>query len=76
MTWRVPVSQEERPPENSADLLLEDLSFFEDLFHCHARNNDTSLTLDNAFDDVLNMIARCGCDGPFLNGTVWVTRKQ
>ena len=29
--------------------------------HCHPRNNHTRLTLDDALDDILNVIAACGC---------------
>lgn len=39
-------------------MLLEELAFLEDLFHCHARDDDSSLTLDDTFDDILNIVSR------------------
>ena len=39
------------------DFLFEDLSLLENLFHGHAGNNDTSFTLDDALDNVLDMIS-------------------
>ena len=40
-------------------LCLEDLAFLENLLHRHPGNDDTGLTLDNALDNILNMISAC-----------------
>lgn len=39
-------------------MLLEELAFLEDLFHCHARDDDSSLALNDALDDILNIVSR------------------
>jgi hypothetical protein len=39
------------------DFLLENLPLLENLLHGHTGNNDTGLSLNDALDDVLNMIA-------------------
>lgn len=39
------------------DFLFEDLAFLEYLFHSHRGDDDTCLAFDNAFDDVLDMMA-------------------
>jgi hypothetical protein len=42
------------------DAALEDLALGEDLFHGHARNQDTGFALDDALDDVLEELAVVG----------------
>ena len=39
----------------SAHLLLEDLSLLEDLFHGHTADDDSRLTFDDPFNDILDM---------------------
>ena len=45
---------------------LEDLPFLEDLLHRHARDNHTGLSLDDALDDVLHVVALRRHDGGAL----------
>jgi hypothetical protein len=60
------------------DLLLEYLSLFEDLLHSHTGNDDTRLSLDDALDNVLNMVAFRWHDGsaPAITGAIWVAGQK
>jgi hypothetical protein len=60
------------------DLLLEDLSFFEDLLHSHTGNDDTRLSLDDALDNVLNMVAFRWHNGSSsaVTGAIWVAGQK
>lgn len=42
------------------DAALELFSLGEDLFHCHAGYEHTSLTLDDTLDDVFEVLSRVG----------------
>ena len=54
---------------------FEDLPLLKHLLHGHCRNNDASLTLDDAYHDVLHMVPPLRT-GQVLDHILGVSRKQ
>ena len=57
-------------------MLLENVSFFKDFLHRHTGDDDTSLTLDDPFDDVLDMVSLGRSDLAASCGTIDITGEE